>query len=49
MTWDWTQVSRTIGEHSTHEANEPVVEAITLSNLYFYSYAFTNSYDDSKE
>ena len=24
MTWDWTQVSRTIGEHSTHLANEPV-------------------------
>ena len=23
-TWDWTQVSRTIGEHSTHLANEPV-------------------------
>ena len=23
-TWDWTQVSRTIGEHSTHYANEPV-------------------------
>ena len=21
-TWDWTQVSLTIGEHSTHEANE---------------------------
>ena len=21
MTWDWTQVSRTIGEHFTHEAN----------------------------
>ena len=24
MTWDWTQVSRTIGEHSAHLANEPV-------------------------
>ena len=22
-TWDWTQVSRTIAEHSTHKANEP--------------------------
>ena len=21
-TWDWTQLSRTIGEHSTHLANE---------------------------
>ena len=21
MTWDWTQVSRIIGEHSTHMAN----------------------------
>ena len=21
-TWDWTQVSRTIGKHSTHKANE---------------------------
>ena len=26
MTWDWTQVSRTINEHSTHEANEPVIQ-----------------------
>ena len=23
-TKDWTQVSRTIGDHSTHEANGPV-------------------------
>ena len=23
MTWDWTQVSGTIGEHSTHET-EPI-------------------------
>ena len=23
-TWDWTQVSRTIGEHAAHKANEPV-------------------------
>ena len=23
-TWDWTQVSRTIGEHSVHLVNEPV-------------------------
>ena len=30
VTWDWTHVSRTIGEHSTHWANEPV----------FYSYGF---------
>ena len=22
-TWDWTQVSRTIGEYSTHLTNEP--------------------------
>ena len=22
-TWDWTRVSRTIGEHSTYLANEP--------------------------
>ena len=21
MTWDWTQVSRAIGEHSNHQAN----------------------------
>ena len=25
MTWDWTQVSWTIGEHSTHETNVPVL------------------------
>ena len=24
VTWDWTPVSRTICEHSTHQANEPV-------------------------
>ena len=24
VTWDWTLVSQTIGEHSTHLANEPV-------------------------
>ena len=28
MTWDWTQASRTIGEHTTHLANEPVIEEI---------------------
>ena len=25
-TWDWTSVSRTIGEYSTHLTNEPVEE-----------------------
>ena len=24
-TWDWTLVSQTIGKHSTHQANGPVV------------------------
>ena len=24
VTWDWTQVSRTIGKHSTHQTNELV-------------------------
>ena len=24
LTWGWTSVSRTLGEHSTHKANEPV-------------------------
>ena len=24
QSWDWTSVSRTIGEHSTYKANEPV-------------------------
>ena len=24
MTWDWTRVSRTIGEHSTYKTNELV-------------------------
>ena len=23
MTWDWTQISRTICEHATHMANDP--------------------------
>ena len=31
MTWDWTQVFRTIGEHSTYLANEGFVPfSITL-------------------
>ena len=25
-TWDWTLVSRAIGEHSTHQANEAIFE-----------------------
>ena len=25
MTWDWTQAPRTIGEHSNHSTNEPVI------------------------
>ena len=32
-TWDWTPVSRTIGEHSTHKANDPniaILEAILM-------------------
>ena len=24
MTWDWTQVSQTIGKHTTHQTNELV-------------------------
>ena len=32
-TWDWIPVSRTIGEHSTHEVNEPV-------NIYIYIYIY---------
>ena len=33
MTWDWTQVSRIIGEHSTHWANELVMYR---SNTWIY-------------
>ena len=28
LTWDWTPVSRTIGEHSTHLANSPLREQV---------------------
>ena len=27
-TWDWTQVSRAIGEHSNHYANVPVCVSV---------------------
>ena len=27
MTYDWTQVSRTIGEHSTHKAKDQVIKS----------------------
>ena len=34
MTWDWTLVSWTIGEHSTHLTNEPVIfESLKLLDL----------------
>ena len=26
MTWDWTQVSQTIGKHSTHLTNSNVIQ-----------------------
>ena len=32
VTWDWTQVSQTISEHSTHLANEPVIKLILWNN-----------------
>ena len=28
MNWDWTQISRTIGEHSTHWTNALILKAI---------------------
>ena len=31
-TWDWTQVSRTIGKHSIHSANGPVSTKVDGSN-----------------
>ena len=30
MTWDWTIVSRIIGEHSTPKANKPVTSCNSL-------------------
>ena len=32
MSWDWTQVSRTIGKHSIHKANE-VFGGVMVSQL----------------
>ena len=32
-TWDWTPVFQTIGEYSTHEANELVVYTILWKNV----------------
>ena len=34
--WDWAPVSRTISEHSTHKANEPV----KIENEDFYCQSF---------
>ena len=37
-TWDWTPVSRTLGEHSTHYSNGPVIYVLqlwTIDILYF--------------
>ena len=30
MTWDWTPVSQTIGEHSTHQIKDPLITDISL-------------------
>ena len=32
-TWDWTPLSRTIGEHSTHKANESVTYTYICGNI----------------
>ena len=37
-TWDWTQVSRTISEHSIHLANKPIVKKHKIYTLYSISF-----------
>ena len=32
-TWDWTQVTQVIGEHSTHQTNEPIYIYIHIYNI----------------
>ena len=50
MTWDWTQLFRTIGGHSTHLANEPVFTKYNqqllnqISSLLIYSYLLVGIY-----
>ena len=34
-TWDWTQVSRAIGEHSTHLANGLVLQENKMGQIFF--------------
>ena len=57
MTWDWTQISWTIGEHSTHWANIPrsnltrsgttCLGPIYLSNLFKdYSYLIRTTWNN---
>ena len=41
-TWDWTQVSWIIGEHSTHWINGPVL--FIYIYIYIYIYIFKNIY-----
>ena len=31
--WDWATISRTIGEHSTNQANDPVRRHITAYSM----------------
>ena len=38
LTWDWTPVSLTIGEYSTHLANDPVDTVCKL--FVFWGYLF---------
>ena len=47
MNWDWTQVSRSIGEHSTHSANKPVKKKkkkvkLQVNFIYFLLLIFFN-------
>ena len=34
MTWDWPQVSKTIGEYSTHLTNESVSVQILMGSIF---------------
>ena len=43
VTLDWTQLSRTIGEHSTHLVN---VTILNINNLYLYGINTNNFLTD---
>ena len=41
-TWDWTPVSRTIGEHSNHYTNAPIIYIFIYLQPHTYMHGYRN-------